>query len=208
MNTPDENHYLDRTAEITLSEKGALPHWEQKNKYTFVTFRLADSLPKSKIEEFQKQKTSWENHHPLPWTDEEKRLYHKLFPDNLEKICDNGYGSCILKDPKVAQILIDTITDEKDHVDLMGFVVMPNHIHALLLLTDDISLSKIMQQWKGKSSRQINTYLGRQGTLWMRESYDALVRSENQLKHYFNYITNNYRHGGVIIGGSWLTPPK
>ena len=42
---------------------------------------------------------------------------------------------------------------------------MPNHVH-ILLGVGAVPLGRIMQAWKGASSRWINLELGRGGTLW------------------------------------------
>ena len=36
-----------------------LPHWHQDGKYVFVTFRLYDSLPQEKLQQFREEKESW-----------------------------------------------------------------------------------------------------------------------------------------------------
>ncbi len=53
------------------------------------------------------------------------------------------------------------------------------------------SLSGILKQWKGGSARELNKGLGRQGALWMDESFDHVVRSEAQLKKFRTYIREN-----------------
>jgi putative transposase len=41
-----------------------LPHWRQDGATYFVTFRLADSLPQSKLDELAALKEAWERQHP------------------------------------------------------------------------------------------------------------------------------------------------
>ena len=38
-----------------------LPHWHQDDKYVFVTFRLADSLPQAKLRVLQEEKAASKN---------------------------------------------------------------------------------------------------------------------------------------------------
>ena len=38
---------------------GNLPHWRQDNTTYFVTFRLADSLPRERLEQLQAEKEQW-----------------------------------------------------------------------------------------------------------------------------------------------------
>jgi hypothetical protein len=46
-----------RFGEITIRDRGRLPHWEKEGATYFITFRLADSLPKFVLEgiEFEKR---------------------------------------------------------------------------------------------------------------------------------------------------------
>jgi hypothetical protein len=41
-----------------------LPHWRQDGATYFVTFRLADSLPQSKLDELAALKEAWQRRHP------------------------------------------------------------------------------------------------------------------------------------------------
>jgi hypothetical protein len=44
-----------------------LPHWRQPGATYFVTFRLADSLPKVKLDELAGLRREWERLNPPPW---------------------------------------------------------------------------------------------------------------------------------------------
>src|ERR1700675_2928488 len=59
-------------------------------------------------------------------------------------------------------------------------VIMPNHVHVLLL--PKISLPVITRWLKGSTARQANLLLGRTGeAFWQDESFDHRVRDEAQL---------------------------
>jgi hypothetical protein len=45
----------------TIRTRGRLPHWEAEHAIYFVTFRLADSLPRSVIDEFEAERQSIAN---------------------------------------------------------------------------------------------------------------------------------------------------
>jgi putative transposase len=55
----------------------------------------------------------------------------------------------------------------------------------------DTLLGKVVQSWKGASAREINKLTGRHGTLWQKEAFDHIVRSEEQLEHFRRYIASN-----------------
>ncbi len=58
-------------------------------------------------------------------------------------------------------------------------------------------LSAILKNWKGWSARAINRLLGREGTFWMDETFDHIVRSQRQLEHFRNYIRENPAKAGL-----------
>jgi putative transposase len=67
---------------------------------------------------------------------------------------------------------------------------MPNHVH--LLVTPHVSLSKLLASLKGATARRANLLLGRTGErFWQDESYDHLVRTEEELQRIAWYIESN-----------------
>jgi putative transposase len=73
---------------------------------------------------------------------------------------------------------------------LHTWVVMPNHVH--LLLTPKIEPSIALQRLKGASARNANKLLGLGGQpFWQAESYDHLVRSQEQFERIERYILQN-----------------
>ena len=63
---------------------------------------------------------------------------------------------------------------------------LPDHIHLVFDALDDPSgnpyrLPEIMRQIKGSSSRAINLILARQGTVWHNESFDHVLRADEDV---------------------------
>jgi hypothetical protein len=52
-------------------------------------------------------------------------------------------------------------------------------------------LETILQTWKRFSAREINKLRGKTGSLWQREYWDRLIRSEKQFTWTRNYIFKN-----------------
>jgi len=158
----------------------------------FVTYRLADSLPKLKLLDLQRQKANWLRMHPKPWSSEIERDFHVLFDAQTERWLDDGYGSCLLKDRSVREIVEKSLLySNGDLFHLWSYVVMPNHVHVLVKPFAERSLVQIIQSWKSFSARNINRLFNRSGRLWMNEYFDHAVRSERQLEHFRNYIVSN-----------------
>ena len=194
--------YLDKNKDIEIRLKGNLPHMHQDETMQFVTFRLADSLPKSVCQDLYDRVQLFKDAHPLPWDDTIKLLYWKEFGPKYQKYLDNGYGECWLKYPACRQILIDAFA-YKDNVDYIvdSYVIMPNHVHILIQPLGNNKMEKIMQSIKGYSAIQINRSVGRKGRLWMKESFDRMVRGEDDHRRHCHYILDNPR----FLPDGWFT---
>jgi len=75
-------------------------------------------------------------------------------------------------------------------------VVMPDHVHLLLQPKEQEpgqwwSLSAILHSIKSFTANQINKLLKREGTVWQDESFDRIVRDEEEFLEKWNYIRNN-----------------
>lgn len=167
-----------------------LPHWEQENVLNFVTFRLADSLPQSKLKELNEERLGWIKEHPKPWSADVNREYDELFHET-DKWLDQGIGSCILKYAEIQKIVVDSLHyfDGKEY-DLYEYVIMPNHIH-LLIVPWERSSADLMAAIKSYTAKMINRFLGSQGAVWQREVWDHLIRSVTEYEEIAHYIRHN-----------------
>ena len=82
------------------------------------------------------------------------------------------------------------------HCQLRAWVLMANHVHALLLPL--VSPPRLMQALKGATARAANQVLGRSGeTFWQAEAYDHWVRDEREMERIAAYIENNPVRAGL-----------
>lgn len=184
-----------------------LPHIQPDGATIFVTFRLAGSLPIKLLQSL----------------DEEKRL----MLSRIEKIIDptarreaitqcnkllfgrwdsalgfSKTGNNWLSDTRVAEIVWEAIHEQNgvDYV-LEACCIMPNHVHMVItplkIGERYKSLSGIMQSLKGRTSRQANIILGRNGQFWQHESYDHVVRNNHELGRIVNYVVDNPSRAGL-----------
>lgn len=191
---PDDP-FFDTTDDIEMQTGGNLPHWHQNGKIQYVTFRLADSLPQKKSRELKELSENFERHNPKPWDEATKLKYSKLISPAKERLLHNGYGRCVLKNADCRRILSESIRNfDGIRYKVIAYVIMPNHVHLLIQPYGDTKIENIMHSIKRYSARRINEMLGVSGTLWLKESHDRLVRSEDHLKHCVIYIRNNPRN--------------
>ncbi len=200
--TAPPDGFLRKEEEIAI-HGDHLPHWNQSDTYVFLTFRLSDSLPKEMQEEIKSKREIWMRAHPLPWDEETELEYHKIFTHKIEEWLDNGYGCCILRDPKASNVVLATMNhDDGIKYDLIDYVIMPNHVHASVRLIGDTKVENLMQEWKSVSSHKLRKQIGSGWCGWMEKYHDRIIRNEEHLKNVIAYIYKNYSHGGVKIGGS------
>jgi len=97
-------------------------------------------------------------------------------------------------------------------VELDGFVVMPNHVHGIIVLVDSMqgdrarhasplhfqprsqsgSLGTIVGSFKSAATRRINDSQGTHGQpVWQRNYYERIIRKENELNSIREYIACN-----------------
>ncbi|MEM1440820.1 MAG: transposase [Verrucomicrobiota bacterium] len=188
----------------TLRWQRNLPHWEQPGGTYFVTFRLADSIPKAKWKQWVGEKEEWMIHHSAPWSDREWKVYREQFLQRIERWSDRGYGDCLLGDPEVREIVNNSLlffdadgASKDGRYELGDFVIMPNHVHLLVKPVGKWNLGQLIHSWKSFSAHAINKYLSRTGSLWMDERFDHLVRSVESLHHYRLYVQDNPRKAGL-----------
>jgi putative transposase len=177
-----------------------LPHWRQDGATYFVTFRLGDSLPQAKLQELETLRRDWERRNPAPHTTEQLEQLARQTMGRVERWLEQGMGSCSLRQPATAKEVADALHHfDGDRYELGCYVVMPNHVHAVVrpLSPDRQPLERILQSWKRHTAQEINRHRARQGPLWQEESFDRIVRDEEHLYRTIQYIGANPGRAGL-----------
>lgn len=159
--------------------RGYLPHFDGGEIFQFITFRLADSLPKKVLD-------GWK-------IELEQNLITEIeYQRKLDKYLDNGYGECHLKDKRIAEMIEETLLlfDGKKY-KLIAWILMPNHVHLLLKPNETFSLAEIMHSIKSYTSHEANRILGRKGQFWNKEYFDRFIRNYEHFIKTIAYIENN-----------------
>ena len=154
--TPHPLKFVNRKEYIHITGD-KIPHWNQVNCVQFVSFRLADSLPQSKLQEFRKIKEKWFAEHPKPWDTATQAEYETVIGGVMEEWIDAGYGECLLKDKRVRDIIAGSIMHfDGERYGIHAFVIMPNHVHVLLSPRNGYQIQDIVGRWKKFSAHEIN----------------------------------------------------
>jgi len=187
---------------LTIRTRGRLPHWEANGATYFVTFRLADSLPRNVLRSYEfERKNIIDTAHAMSreLSPSERRRLSELFSEKIESRLNSGAGSCALANDRVARIVTGTLSHfDGIRYDIFAWCVMPNHVHVVVKPIRDITLSKIVQTWKSYSGKRANEILNRSAAFWQREYYDHLVRNEGQFNQLVKYVLDNPGKAGLI----------
>jgi REP element-mobilizing transposase RayT len=158
-----------------------LPHWQPEGAPVFLTWHLKDSLP--------------QHRYPPSSSPSAGRAF--LWMDRF--LDTTRTGPCWLPMAPVAALVVDAIAfgqDKLRHYEIGAFVVMPNHVHVLVIPRE--SIATLTRRLKGYTARQANRILGRTGeAFWQPESYDHWVRSEQEWGRIVRYIENNPVRAGL-----------
>jgi REP-associated tyrosine transposase len=191
MTKPEQLCFFNPYAETRQTEN-RLPHWQQTGAVYFITFRLADSIPAELRRDWERDRQSWLRFHPQPWSAQIEGEYHKNFSGTVERWLDAGHGSCLLRRRECAQIVGNALRHfDGNRYAQISWVVMPNHVHCLLVPREEWPLEKVLHSWKRFSARSINHLLNKTGSLWQTDYFDRLVRDSNHLANCVRYIRNN-----------------
>jgi putative transposase len=166
------------------TDRGYLPHYDKPGLVQTVTFRLADSLPKTKRGE-------WE--HLLQIADDLERVLQ------IEHYLDQGAGSCLLRQSECAEIVQNALLHfHKTRYHLVAWCVMPNHVHVLFETFAGHPLGKVIHSWKTFTAREINNCLQRSGPLWQEDYFDTFMRDDEHQWAVKDYIEGNPVKAGLV----------
>lgn len=221
MQSPIPFRGFDERGPVRIYQPGSLPHWRQDGCTYFVTWHLADSLPAPVLRELEHERRHWLHQHGIDPDDSnwkaaftrlsktDQREYERRVGTKLNDLLDAGHGSCVLRDGKIANFVAESLTHFHGERVLTGdFVVMPNHVHALMTPKPGFELEDILHSIKSYTANKINRQLNQTGALWQRESYDHIVRDFDQLEAFQQYIALNPRKSQLPLGRFVHTPAK
>jgi type I restriction enzyme R subunit/putative DNA methylase len=109
-----------------------------------------------------------------------------------------------LEDAAIADLIARTIEigeRERSFYEVAAWVVMPNHVHLLLL--PNVPVRVIMRWLKGSTARRANPLLSRTGQrFWQDESYDHWVRNSREFDRIIRYIEENPVNAGLVASAA------
>ena len=185
-----------------LHFRGVLPHLKREGGAYFVTFRQAGTLPREMLRQFKAERESILEHalaakRPLTYH-EQQELFH-WYSERVDGYLDCGHGECHLRRPELADVVAAALRFfDGQRYELRSWVVMPNHAHVVLWPKHGHTLSEILHSWKSYTVHEINKLLPNKVVpFWQRESYDHLIREDDELHRFINYTHMNPVKAGL-----------
>lgn len=202
-------YYRDNLIFKLAYYKRNLPHFLPDGYAYFVTFRLANTIPKQVYNEIKEKYNSVLN--KISGYDKKGKKYEEYMTlqkyvfKKYETILDKAdFGRKWLQNKEIAKIVRSALfhNDSKKY-DLIAFTIMPNHVHIILkpyekeipesgeLKFRQYILTEIIGNIKSYTATMANKILNRRGAFWQHESYDHVIRDEKELMRLVEYILNN-----------------
>jgi len=176
-----------------VHSRGYLPHVKREGASYFITFRLADSLPKEVLLRFEREQAEALRRLPANASGEQVGEIHRELRRKVERYLDRGVGECHLRRSEIADMIAEALRHFHNEQYLLDdWVVMPNHVHVILWPMPNFTLSEILKSRKRHTAREANLFLRRTGkTFWQRESYDHWIRNDDEKARIRRYIRMN-----------------
>ncbi|HLR76980.1 MAG TPA: transposase, partial [Balneolaceae bacterium] len=173
----------------------------------FVTFRLSGSLPKKVIEQLKKEQETVDRADIFNLTSLEKSRRRKTFKKYDDLLDGCRMGPTWLENSKVAQVVWDSMFffDQVEY-DLYAFTIMPNHVHSVFKLLPNLDKQKkypvtsIIGRLKSYTANECNQILKKSGPFWQEESYDHVIRDDDELGETIKYVIYNPVKAGLVEG--------
>ena len=105
----------------------------------------------------------------------------------------------LFHDPVAARCVINSMRslDAAGHTQTLACMVMPDHLHWLMRLSGRLSLSEVMQRFKGRSARELNRSTQNSEPIWQKGFHDRAMRSEDALRTSARYLIENPLRAGL-----------
>lgn len=170
-----------------LFHRRHLPHLHPSEGTFFITYRLVDSMPKEIVNALHNE---YKNEKEGTLIQPNKHSYFVAFDEYMDKYKSDKSHLSIHEIAEVNKKAIHHY--DSNYYQLICYCIMSNHIHLVIKLNENApDLSQIMHSIKRFTAKESNIILNKKGAFWMKESYDHLIRSDQELRNIVNYVINN-----------------
>ena len=103
-------------------------------------------------------------------------------------------------------LLIETLEGSRRRLGFLvcGYVLMPDHWHALIWTGYPLTISQVIHDIKKVSARRLHEQRGTEGPLWQHQFWDRFVRHAKEFNDRLTYMhLNPVRKGLVNTPEEW-----
>jgi putative transposase len=102
--------------------------------------------------------------------------------------------------PAAREIVIDSLlwARSQKHIWLLGYVILDDHFHTLVVLCEGMTLPIFMAGLKRHTARQTNKIRGQAGQFWQEGYHDHVIRDEPDLWRHVRYMHENPVRRGLV----------
>jgi len=190
---------LYELGKVEVHKRKRLPHWDAQHGIYFVTFNLFDALPLHVKEKIRQEADAQLAHIRTlrgDTTIAERQAIEEWLHAKIGDALDQTYGSCFMRDLRVAKIVADAIEYfDDDRYRLLAWCVMPNHVHVVLDRARQIH--RVVHSWKSFTAKRANRLPCRVGSFWQDDYYDRCVRDQRELQRRIEYVSSNPSLAGL-----------
>lgn len=190
--------FTRRDLNSVVQRKRRLPHWELSSSTYFVTFRAVEAVGQVFLPSIEMAlASSSRNPEPIRSSSRSSQTVCLARSEQHSDVLRVRQGKEAV--PRLADIVERAIRFfSGNRYALDAHVTMPNHVHLLIQPLSNWTLGRILQGLKGFTAREINRALGRVGRFWQNESFDHLIRNEEDWLDKRDYIHNNPVKAGLV----------
>jgi putative transposase len=157
-----------------------LPHLYPQDRWLFITWHLRGAV------------------RPSQFAPPHKNFTGEVFL-LMDRVLDSVHtGPLFLRDDAIASVVVNSLHRgaELGHYELGAFVIMANHVHALLL--PKIDVAKLMGSLKGFTARSQPVARQNRHTVLAEGILRHWVRDEAEFQRITRYIENNPVKAGLV----------
>lgn len=104
----------------------------------------------------------------------------------------------VFQDFRVGRILVRVLHENCADARTLCYVVMPDHLHWLVCLGDDLSLDKLVQRIKSVSGFHIKKKMQLSERFWQSGYHDHALRKEEDIEAVARYVVANPLRAGLV----------
>jgi len=107
-------------------------------------------------------------------------------------ICCRPRGGNQLCSPEIANPLFESVAHRNQRGDwwVQFLLLMPDHLHALMLFPQEVEMRAVISEWKKFSARRMHIQ-------WQRDCFDHRLRGEESARAKEEYIRQNPVRAGL-----------